>query len=161
MYRQEPAEIEPLRDEMPPLPREIFLCLDLEPLAIAQILPLFMSTLASAALSSDDEGDADFQLPEPKSKGKSRKRARSNSASGSSSSDSDDELDTIDTTEAQKLKAEQEAAESEERKKRAAAAFEAMKSGSTAAVNKPSTSTAGSAMVEVQRARNFAGETIT
>jgi hypothetical protein len=120
-----------------------------------------MSTLASAALSSDDEGDADFQLPEPKSKGKSRKRPRSNSASGSSSSDSDDELDTIDTTEAQKLKAEQEAAESEERRKRAAAAFEAMKMGSTAAVNKPSLSIAGSGMVEVKRARNFAGETIT
>lgn len=121
-----------------------------------------MSTLASAALSSDDEGDADFQLPEPKlKKGKSRKRTRANSSSGSSSSDSGDEVDTVDATEARTLKAEQEATESEERRKRAAAAFEAMKNGTASAVDKVATSTARPAMVEVKRARNFAGDTIT
>jgi hypothetical protein len=120
-----------------------------------------MSTLASAALSSDDEDDQDFQLPEPKAKDRSRKRPRADSASGSSSSGSEDEVDTIDTAEAQKLKAEQKALEDEERRSRAKEAFKAMQTGSTSAANKASSLAQHPAMVEVQRTRNFAGEAIT
>lgn len=120
-----------------------------------------MSTLASAALSSDDEEDQDFQLAASRPKRTTKKRRRSDSASGSSSSGSDGEVDAIDSTETQKLIAEQEAAESEERKKRAEAAFEAMRNPTTTIVDEAPTPKATLPLVEVRRARQFAGETIT
>lgn len=119
-----------------------------------------MSTLAAADPSSDDENDQDFRPAEPKSKARgAKKRRRSTSASGSSSSDSDDDQDVkVENEEAVALRMEQEAAEAEQRKRRAEAAFQAMKAGgssSTSAATK-----AEVAMVTVQRARRFAGETL-
>jgi len=112
-----------------------------------------MSTLAAADLDSDDEHDQDFKPDEPKLE-RSKKRRRSGSQS--SASDTGDEGDVVESGEAAALRAEQEAAETESRRKRAEEAFLAMKAGGSApTVDKPKV-----IMVDVQRARRFAGETI-
>lgn len=117
-----------------------------------------MSTLATADLSSDDENDLDFKLPESKP-GPSRKRYRSGSSSSSRSSVNDELEEGVAADEAKKLRADQGAAEAEERRARAVAAFESMKSGG---LGKPPLSTEGqsSELVEIRRARRYAGETI-
>lgn len=119
-----------------------------------------MSTLAAADLSSDDEHDADFQLPD-KPKESRRKRRRSGSDSEGSSSGSGDDTGGVDDLETKQLREEQVAAETAERKKKAEAAFAAMKDQSGSG----SSTIAADAgvkerLVEVRRARRFAGDTI-
>lgn len=114
-----------------------------------------MSTLAAADLDSDDENDQDFKPDEPKSTShRSKKRRRSGSESSSSSSSG--QGDGVESGEAAALRAEQEAAEAAVRRSRAQEAFDAMKAG----LPTPTAVTSRVAMVEIQRARRFAGETI-
>ncbi|KAL1410214.1 hypothetical protein Q8F55_004219 [Vanrija albida] len=122
-----------------------------------------MSTLATADLGpSDDENDGDFvpQAAAKKPKAKGGKRPRSGSHDSDSDSSSDDGGDDDGDDELKKLRAERAEAEAAERKKRAADAFKAMqeeaRSGAPAAAAAPKEVE----MVEVKRARRFAGETI-
>jgi hypothetical protein len=116
-----------------------------------------MSTLASAELPSDDDSDTDFVPVAPaKSKSKSKgKRRRSSDESGSGSGSSSDD-DAVDE-EAKRHKLDLEAAGTEERKRKAAEAFRAMQAE---VVGGPREVKAEVEMVEVRRARRFAGETI-
>ncbi|CAK9783992.1 unnamed protein product [Cutaneotrichosporon oleaginosum] len=112
-----------------------------------------MSTLATADLVSDDENDGDFVPAAPKPKSKAKGKRRRGSASGSDSdTDSDSEVD------AGELKAEVADAEAEARRARAAAALAEMKA--EAAAPRKIEKVADEEMVEVQRPRRFAGETV-
>jgi hypothetical protein len=104
-----------------------------------------MSTLATADLPSDEEGDADF-IPADRPK---KRRKLSRATSDSSSSDSD-EAETP-----KKRKAEDEAIDTEERQRKAADAFAAFKNEPVAAVAAQTEE-----MVVVKRTRKFAGETV-
>lgn len=118
-----------------------------------------MSTLATADLNSDSEGDEDFVPSAPKSKKTANsKRKRSSSTNSDSSNDHDVK---VDKQEAEELKEEERKVEEERRKAKAAEAFALLK-------GEPSGQEPVEAdgkepykeMVEIKRARNFAGETI-
>lgn len=113
-----------------------------------------MSTLATADLSSDDD-DLDFKLPEPKA-GPSRKRNRSSSSSSESSIAAlEDENDEI-----KRLEADQAATEAQQRRLRAAAAFDAIRSEAVDKTAPDRVDTRPIEMIEIQRTRRFAGQTL-
>ncbi|KAK6906925.1 hypothetical protein I203_100914 [Kwoniella mangroviensis CBS 8507] len=123
-----------------------------------------MSTLANADLSSDSENDCDYVPTSPKRKNKSQKGSKrikrakldgeeSDSATSSSSSDDEDEIENDEVHE--------KIDEIEERKRKAREEFERMKAElSTSANDMKEKKSEKEELVEVKRARRFAGETI-
>ena len=111
-----------------------------------------MSTLATADLGSSDEADQDF-IPAPASpKRRSRKRTRSGSASSSSTSSNSG------TSERREMKAEEVERKAEERRRRAAKAFAALRQEDPVGLGGKQENEVK--MVEVERARRYAGETL-
>lgn len=132
-----------------------------------------MSTLATADLgSSDDEADANYtpSLPKPRKAKLKVKRPRPTSGSGSGSGSNDDSESSassgedapLEDGEAQRLRLEQETLEAAERRRKVQEEFAKMRDESIAGPSsKPSPPpTREVEMVEVKRARRFAGETI-
>lgn len=118
-----------------------------------------MSTFATAELDSDDENDTDFQPQAVKTHGiRKRRRDGSRSSSGSSSGE---ERVNVDTDEAIKLKADQEAVEAEERRRKAVEAYESMKVSAKTVTPISNGTVKAVEAVKVQRTRQFAGETIS
>ncbi|KAK8861324.1 hypothetical protein IAR55_002143 [Kwoniella newhampshirensis] len=126
-----------------------------------------MSTLLTADLASD-ESDGDFvptgpkTKSKPKPKGKKRPREGSHSSSATTTS-SDSEIGSDDDEfQKEKAKLDQDGDEVEERRRRAREEYERLK----AEMAGPSTSSDGGGkkegdqMVEIRRARRFAGKTI-
>ena len=125
-----------------------------------------MATLASADFASDDEGDVDFVPAEPKPKSKAKRtRAQSDSESASDSSldgEGGGEEDSDRKAEIKRLRLEAQKAEEAKRKQAAADVFASMLAddlAKPAPVNTAETKT-GVEMVEIERPRQFAGETV-
>ncbi|WVW79724.1 hypothetical protein I302_101694 [Kwoniella bestiolae CBS 10118] len=121
-----------------------------------------MSTLATADLSSDSENDGDYIPTSPKRKTKSQgsKRAKRVKLEGSESDEdtscaSSSDGDNEDQEEAKDVKVD----EIQERKRKAREEFERIRAELSAPVDEKREE-ARVEMVEVQRARRFAGETI-
>ncbi|WWC87537.1 uncharacterized protein L201_002427 [Kwoniella dendrophila CBS 6074] len=135
-----------------------------------------MSTLATADLTSDSENDGDFVPTSPKRKNKSSKngpkkvkRVKVNNGEGpdnesitsSSSSSSSGSDDAEEDREEDKEKREQiKLNEIEERKRRAKEEFDKMKAELNSTSGTKETNEKEVEMIDIQRARRFAGETI-
>jgi len=124
-----------------------------------------MSTLATAALDSDSEDDLNFvpSTSKPKSKFKAKpkstsgdKRTRSPNAGSSSGG----EASGFGEEENKRMRLDQNVVDERERHRRATEAFKSMVEDS-AGLEVPRTAQGKErGMVEIQRARTFAGETI-
>lgn len=119
-----------------------------------------MSTLATADLGpSDDEADTDFVPEGPKKK--ALRPAGHAAGSDDSGDDSDDEGGAEEVSgELSKLRQEREEIEARERKQRAADAFRAMLEEEKLGGPLGGAPRVQVEMVEIQRPRRFAGETI-
>ncbi|WVQ63001.1 uncharacterized protein L199_001150 [Kwoniella botswanensis] len=128
-----------------------------------------MSTLANADLSSDSENDGDYVPTSPKRKNKSQKGSKrvkrakldgeeSDSATSSSSSTDDEDQDQDDKVNG---KVDGKVDEIEERKRKAREEFERMKAELSTFTNDTKGKESGQEeLVEIKRARRFAGEII-
>lgn len=118
-----------------------------------------MSTLATADLGpSDDEADTDFVPEAPKKK--APRVAGQAAGSDDSDDDSDDNGEEEISDELKKLRQEREEIEAIERKQRAAEAFRAMLEEEKLGGPPGGVPRVQVEMVEIQRPRRFAGETI-
>lgn len=106
-----------------------------------------MSTITSAQLADDSDGEDQEYVPSPKARGKRR-------ASESGSSDSESDADEP----AKRLKLDSELKELAEERRRVA--LEQLKDFDRDDKVKESAETESGSMVTVKRARRFAGETI-
>lgn len=124
-------------------------------------LPAAMSTLATADLGpSDDEADTDF-VPEGPKKKAPRVTGQAAGSDDDSGDDSDDEGGAEEVSdELKKLRQEREEQEALDRKQRAAEAFRAMLEEEKLGGPLGGVPRVQVEMVEIQRPRRFAGETI-